>query len=178
MLFLFFYKQTTELECSELLYIFLCLQFILSVYLAIYTNIQLFAFYHPQEIRSLYIQVYSVRYVNISWCIQPNTLLINWKGGRLRTSEVSYFSLFPCSMICLFSHEKCSNMFRYVCVCVKYEWKVRICLCFREICMKTMICLIVRETCLKMFRSNCICMKYVWKCLALTVFSWNMFENV
>ena len=161
---------------NVLQYKILCLQSILSIYLINYSNIQLSTFYHPEEIRSLNIQVYSVRYVNISWCIQPNTLLINWKGGRLRTSEVSFFSLFPCSMISLFSHEKCSNMFRYV--CVKYEWKVRICLCFREICMKSMICLIVRETCLKMFRSNCIYMKYVWKCLALTVFSWNMFEIV
>ena len=28
--------------------------------------------------RKLYIQVYSVGYVNILWCTQPTTLLINW----------------------------------------------------------------------------------------------------
>ena len=39
---------------------------VLSVYLIINTNIQISTLNHSLEIRSLYIQVYNVRYVNMS----------------------------------------------------------------------------------------------------------------
>ena len=48
-------KTKTELECT-VQYTIMCLQSIVSVYLIIYTNIQLSTFYKPQEIQSLYIQ--------------------------------------------------------------------------------------------------------------------------
>ena len=61
-----FININKQLNWNVLQYTILCLQSILSVYLIINTNIQLSTFYHPQEIRSHYNQVYSVRYVNIS----------------------------------------------------------------------------------------------------------------
>ena len=42
--------------------------------------------------------IFFVRYVNISWCTQPTTLLINQWGGRLCTSEVSFTSSIPFSI--------------------------------------------------------------------------------
>ena len=72
-----FMNNNKKLNWNVLQYTILCLQSIFSVYLIIYTNIHLSIFYNRQEIRSHSIQVYSVRYVNISWCTQTTTLLIN-----------------------------------------------------------------------------------------------------
>ena len=46
-----------QLNLNVLQYTILCLQAMLSVYPIINTNIQLSTFYHPLEIRSLYVQV-------------------------------------------------------------------------------------------------------------------------
>ena len=62
-------------------------------------NLKIYQFHKISlEIRSLYIHMYSVRYVNISWCTQPTTLLINQWGGLVCTSEVNFTSSFPFSI--------------------------------------------------------------------------------
>ena len=65
-----------QLSLNVLQYTNLCLQSILSVYLIFNTNIQISTLNHSLEIRSRYIQVYSVRYVNIV-IYTTDLLLIN-----------------------------------------------------------------------------------------------------
>ena len=52
-----FININKQLNLNVLQYTILCLQAIVSVYPIINTNIQLSTFYHPLEIRSLYVQV-------------------------------------------------------------------------------------------------------------------------
>ena len=72
-----FININKQVNWNVMQYTIQCLKSILSVYLIINTNIQISTLNHSLEIRSLYIQVYNVRYVNLSWCTQPTNLLIN-----------------------------------------------------------------------------------------------------